>query len=121
MVYNAMKLFMEVNPQLFDDCSHEYAEHQNNAEVRQQARSDKWAAIADLAKARQNGKVPPKLPATTTQGNKVSSPMRLDDTDPLSQESSRRLEALRLQDDSVPGRERRAKDYDRQNPSVRGS
>jgi len=121
MVYNAMKLFMEVNPQLFDDCSHEYAEHQNNAEVRQQARSDKWAAIADLAKARQNGKVPPKLPTTTTQGNKVSSPMRLDDTDPLSQESSRRLEALRLQDDSVSGRERRTKDFDRQNPSVRGS
>jgi serine/threonine-protein phosphatase 2A regulatory subunit B' len=28
MVYNAMKLFMEVNPQLFDDCSHDYAESQ---------------------------------------------------------------------------------------------
>ena len=33
MVYNAMKLFMEINPQLFDDCSHDYTEHQNNAEA----------------------------------------------------------------------------------------
>ena len=38
MVYNAMKLFMEINPQLFDDCSHDYTEHQNNAEAREQAR-----------------------------------------------------------------------------------
>jgi serine/threonine-protein phosphatase 2A regulatory subunit B' len=51
MVYNAMKLFMEINPQLFDDCSHDYTEHQNNADAREQARADKWAALAEQAKA----------------------------------------------------------------------
>lgn len=49
MVYNAMKLFMEINPQLFDDCSHDYNEHQNNADKREQARKDKWARLQSQA------------------------------------------------------------------------
>ncbi|ORY71879.1 putative B56-delta regulatory subunit of protein phosphatase 2A [Pseudomassariella vexata] len=49
MVYNAMKLFMEINPQLFDDCSHEYTEQQNNASAREALRERKWAAIKDQA------------------------------------------------------------------------
>jgi serine/threonine-protein phosphatase 2A regulatory subunit B' len=108
MVYNAMKLFMEVNPQLFDDCSHDYAEQQNHASEKQQNRQARWDKLAELAKARQNGRV--SLPATTGQGSKVTTPMRTDDSDPLSQESQRRLEGLRLQDDGS-ARERRPKDY----------
>ena len=38
MVYNAMKMFMEINPQLFDECSHEYNERMNSAEEREKAR-----------------------------------------------------------------------------------
>jgi serine/threonine-protein phosphatase 2A regulatory subunit B' len=98
MVYNAMKLFMEVNPQLFDDCSHDYAESQNNAGQRQQSRQDRWDKLAKLAEARQNGST-----------EKPASPMRLDDSDPLSQG---RLENLRLQDDA--SRDRRPKEYERQ-------
>ena len=49
MVYNAMKLFMEVNPQLFDECSHEYAEQQNNAEAVKAARQAKWDRLTRLA------------------------------------------------------------------------
>ncbi|KAF2816574.1 protein phosphatase regulatory subunit [Mytilinidion resinicola] len=114
MVYNAMKLFMEVNPQLFDDCSHDYAESQNNADQRQQARQSRWDKLSELAKARQNGYVEPKPAAPTGQSSKVSSPMRLDESDPLSQDSQRRLEALRLQDDAMSARDRRPKDYERQ-------
>jgi serine/threonine-protein phosphatase 2A regulatory subunit B' len=109
MVYNAMKLFMEVNPQLFDDCSHDYAEQQNHASEKLQNRQARWDKLAELAKARQNGRVPAMAP---TVAAKVTSPMRTDDNDPLSQESQRRLEGLRLQDDAS-GRERRP-----QNPSV---
>ncbi|KAF2177508.1 protein phosphatase 2A regulatory B subunit [Zopfia rhizophila CBS 207.26] len=112
MVYNAMKLFMEVNPQLFDDCSHDYAESQNNADQRQQSRQQRWDKLSELAKARQNGKGEPKAPP---QASKVGSPMRIDDGDPLSQDSQRRLEALRLQDDGMSSRERRPKEYERQN------
>ena len=105
MVYNAMKLFMEVNPQLFDDCSHDYAESQNNAGQRQQSRQDRWDKLAKLAEARQNGVV--EKPTLTPSA--AASPMRLDDSDPLSQG---RLENLRLQDDA--SRDRRPKEYERQ-------
>ncbi|KAF2024536.1 protein phosphatase 2A regulatory B subunit [Setomelanomma holmii] len=105
MVYNAMKLFMEVNPQLFDDCSHDYAESQNNAGQRKQSRQDRWDKLAKLAEARQNGTIP--NPALSTSA--AASPMRLDDSDPLSQG---RLENLRLQDDA--SRDRRPKEYERQ-------
>lgn len=49
MVYNAMKLFMEINPQLFDDCSHDYNEHQNNADKREEARKEKWSRLQSQA------------------------------------------------------------------------
>lgn len=109
MVYNAMKLFMEVNPQLFDDCSHEYTESQQHLAEKQQNRQSKWDKIAELAKQRQNGRIDTKtaLPVTTTSGNKVSTPSRPDDIDPLSPENARRLEALRIQDDAVRSGERR--------------
>ncbi|KAF2685419.1 protein phosphatase 2A regulatory B subunit [Lentithecium fluviatile CBS 122367] len=108
MVYNAMKLFMEVNPQLFDDCSHDYAESQNNAGERQRNRESRWETLEKLAEARKNGKIPDKAASTSS---KVTSPMRLDDSDPLSQG---RLEALRLQDDGTTPKERRPKDFERQ-------
>jgi serine/threonine-protein phosphatase 2A regulatory subunit B' len=101
MVYNAMKLFMEVNPQLFDDCSHDYAEQQTSLLQKQQARSQRWSKLEDLAKGNGNvnGRIPPPLATTTGQGTKVLSP-RTEDGDPLSQER-RNLEGLRLGDDAA--------------------
>lgn len=82
MVYNAMKLFMEINPQLFDDCSQEYTEHQNSAASREQQRERKWAAIQELANKRKaNGQA-----AGTTEEN--------DGTE----DNQKRLDSLRLQD-----------------------
>jgi serine/threonine-protein phosphatase 2A regulatory subunit B' len=109
MVYNAMKLFMEVNPQLFDDCSHDYAEAQNQAGERQQTRQSRWDELARIAEARKNGTLEAKAPA---HGSKVTSPLRADDGDPLSQDSQRRLEALRLQDDGLTPR--RPEKFERQ-------
>lgn len=109
MVYNAMKLFMEVNPQLFDDCSHDYAESQNNASERERSRQSRWEKLEKLAEARKNGNLVENVPASAT--SKVGSPMRLDDSDPLSQG---RMEALRLQDDSIASKDRRPKEFERQ-------
>jgi serine/threonine-protein phosphatase 2A regulatory subunit B' len=92
MVYNAMKLFMEVNPQLFDECSHEYTESQNNAEQRQHARQAKWERLDDLAQKMKSGLPPSAITAPGLQTTDPSS--RTDDADPL------RLEQLRLQDDA---------------------
>ncbi|KAL1304167.1 hypothetical protein AAFC00_000594 [Neodothiora populina] len=93
MVYNAMKLFMEVNPQLFDECSHEYTEQQNNADQRQQARQARWDKITELAQKMKSG-LPPaaSVSAGTAPGPNSTS---TDETDPL------RLEQLRLQDDTA--------------------
>ncbi|KAJ4424558.1 serine/threonine-protein phosphatase 2A 56 kDa regulatory subunit delta isoform [Gnomoniopsis sp. IMI 355080] len=80
MVYNAMKLFMEINPQLFDDCSQEYTEHQNSADAREKQRERKWAAIQKLAdKQKANG-------SNATEEN--------DGTE----DNQKRLDSLRLQD-----------------------
>ncbi|KAK4542297.1 hypothetical protein LTR36_006950 [Oleoguttula mirabilis] len=122
MVYNAMKLFMEVNPQLFDECSHEYTEQQNNAEAVKQNRQAKWDRLTQLAESmKQNGHAPAVRPPgsgyVSKNGSKVTSPPRQDDADPLSQDSSRRMEQLRLQDD----RDRRPKDYERHSNSKRSA
>jgi serine/threonine-protein phosphatase 2A regulatory subunit B' len=104
MVYNAMKLFMEINPQLFDDCSHDYTEHQNNAEAREQARAAKWKALEDQAKrAKTNGAVRPPGPASRK---------KIDELDPITEDNQKRLDSLKLQDGDR--RERRPA-HDRQN------
>ncbi|KAH8591120.1 phosphatase 2A regulatory B subunit-domain-containing protein [Bisporella sp. PMI_857] len=116
MVYNAMKLFMEINPQLFDDCSHDYTEHQNNAEAREKARQDKWDVLAEMAKrGKTNGTHPsPARP-------RVNAPMRIDEVDPATEDNQKRLDSLKLQDGDR--RERRPA-HDRHNSdalSLRGS
>ncbi|PQE15872.1 phosphatase 2A regulatory B subunit protein [Rutstroemia sp. NJR-2017a BVV2] len=108
MVYNAMKLFMEINPQLFDDCSHDYTEHQNNAEAREQARENKWKALAEQAgRGKTNGSVLPISP----NRNKAT-PIRADEEDPTADENSKRLDSLKLQDGD---RRDRKPAHDRQN------
>jgi serine/threonine-protein phosphatase 2A regulatory subunit B' len=123
MVYNAMKLFMEVNPQLFDECTHDYTEQQNNADAVKAARQAKWDRISQLAesmKSEQGSAAPAVRPPVTSayssKGANAGTPAaRQDDADPLSRESQQRMERLRLQDD----RERRPKEYERQSNSVR--
>ncbi|KAI4133802.1 MAG: hypothetical protein LQ347_002058 [Umbilicaria vellea] len=116
MVYNAMKLFMEINPQLFDDCSHDYTELQNSAEQRQQARQSKWDKLAEQAKQRQNGTLSVSIPPLTApRGTKVTAPMRIDEVEPLTQDNQKRLDALKLQDEGSTGRERRPKEHETQN------
>ncbi|KAL9121691.1 MAG: hypothetical protein Q9187_001749 [Circinaria calcarea] len=115
MVYNAMKLFMEINPQLFDDCSHDYTEMQSSAEQRQQIRQGKWDRLAEQAKQMQNGRTSIQPPSTSHRGVKVTAPSRIDEVDPMTQDSQKRLDALRLQDDAINGRDqRRPRDHDGQ-------
>ena len=99
MVYNAMKLFMEINPQLFDDCSHDYTEHQNNAEARAKAREAKWKALAEQAKhSKTNGSARIPQSIAPVSRSKASTPMRLDEMDPITEDNQKRLNSLKLQD-----------------------
>lgn len=111
MVYNAMKLFMEINPQLFDDCSHDYTEHQNNAEAREQARENKWKALAEQAanRTKTNGSARPGASPART---KITTPLRIDEVDPITEDNQKRLDSLKLQDGD---RRERRPTHDRQN------
>ena len=95
MVYNAMKLFMEINPQLFDDCSHDYNEHQNNADKREQARKDKWARLQSQADKMKEG-LGPSVPVTS---------------DPT-QDNEQRLGGLKLHDESAVAQAQPVSIYD---------
>lgn len=106
MVYNAMKLFMEINPQLFDDCSHDYTQRQSTAEQRQQIRQGKWDRLEQQAQSRRNSQ--PTVPSSINpRGPKVNPPPRIDEVDPITQDSQKRLDALRLQDESGTVRDQR--------------
>ena len=107
MVYNAMKLFMEINPQLFDDCSHEYTEMQNSAGKREQSRQDKWDKLAKQAKRMKGGMEPTAPSAADVAASNGKA--RADEIDPLTQDSQARLDALKLQDESA-GKERKQQD-----------
>ena len=104
MVYNAMKMFMEINPQLFDECSHDYNERMTNAEEREKARLSRWDKLECLAKDRKNGVVPtPRAPT-------VDAPGQVDELDAITDENQQRLSSLKLQDDSGSGKERRVRE-----------
>lgn len=93
MVYNAMKLFMEINPQLFDDCSHDYTELQNSAETREQTRQNKWNRLAEQANKMKSGLGAPSAKPTNSKY----------ETDSMTHDSQQRLDALKLHDEAAVG------------------
>lgn len=125
MVYNAMKLFMEINPQLFDDCSQAYNERMNNAEQREKARRDKWKLLEEQAEKRKKGLLPSSSSQSGSSSNassngNSSAPAdgvigRVDEVDSLTQDSQKRLNALKLQDEASPVKERRLRELESQN------
>jgi serine/threonine-protein phosphatase 2A regulatory subunit B' len=103
MVYNAMKLFMEINPQLFDDCSHEYTEQQNSAAAREALRERKWAALSQQADDRRAslGLATAEDPGRARGGSLP----RVDEID-AAEDNQKRLDSLKLQD--ATGRQQNA-------------
>ncbi len=85
-----MKLFMEINPQLFDECSHDYNEMQNTAEKREEAREAKWAKLTEQANKTKAGMA--KKPTTPAISEEP-------ETD-AAQDNQERLDALKLHDES---------------------
>ncbi|KAK4114528.1 protein phosphatase 2A regulatory B subunit [Canariomyces notabilis] len=115
MVYNAMKLFMEINPQLFDDCSHEYTEQQNSAASREALRERKWAAIQEQANRRKAAMANGSAGGSTSGPpvRNMPNPMpRLDEVD-AAEDNQKRLDSLKLQDGDR--RDRRPGMHERQN------
>ena len=102
-----MKLFMEINPQLFDECSDHYRENEATAAQTLQNRTAKWNTVAEWARQRSNGgEVAAIPPLTDLRGQKFNPQSRIDE-DPITQDSQKRLDALRLQDESGVSRDGR--------------
>ena len=110
MVYNAMKLFMEINPQLFDECSDHYRESEATAAATLQARKDKWSIVVDRARRNSSSGNSASIttalnPALTDRTGQKFDPASIGggikEEDPVTvQDSQQRLDALRLQDES---------------------
>ncbi|KAI1615264.1 phosphatase 2A regulatory B subunit-domain-containing protein [Exophiala viscosa] len=94
MVYNAMKLFMEINPQLFDECSHDYNEMQNTAGDREKARQAKWQKLSEQANKMKAGVAKP--PTTSAIASAIYEEAEPD----AAQDNQERLDALKLHDES---------------------
>lgn len=112
MVYHAMKLFMEINPQLFDDCSHEYTELQNSAPQREQNRKNRWEKLTEMAEYRKNNPHAETKPPANSGPSTADGSVRSEEVDPITQDSQKRLNALKLQDEGSGGG---ARDIERQN------
>lgn len=116
MVYNAMKLFMEINPQLFDDCSHEYTEQQNSASAREALRERKWAAIAEQANRRKSLNGTSSAAGGPPTRTAVAQMPALNEVD-ATEDNQMRLDSLNLQDGD---RRDRRPTHERQNSAGSG-
>ena len=112
---------MEIDHELFDECTRRYTEMQETAEQRQQARQSKWDALTEqarLARAAINAQ-PARGGSTPSQRVNAHPGLRVDEVDPITHDSQQRLDALRLQDeggtskDHWDGSDRRHREHDR--------
>jgi len=104
MVYNAMKLFMEINPTLFEECTGIYAADQESAPQRQQEREAIWKMLEDTAAknkksregsgANQDGK---RLSSKGSQAARSGSPMQI--AEDGAGDSERKMVALNIHDE----------------------
>ncbi|KAJ3396847.1 Serine/threonine-protein phosphatase 2A 56 kDa regulatory subunit delta isoform [Lobulomyces angularis] len=49
LIYNALKLFMEISPKLFDECTNKYKQSRQLERKKQKDREDAWAKLDELA------------------------------------------------------------------------
>ncbi|KAG4305557.1 hypothetical protein PORY_001113 [Pneumocystis oryctolagi] len=55
MIYNTMKMFMEINPTLFDECYNDYTFSQEEAEIKDKERKDMWLALEIMSNSAGKG------------------------------------------------------------------
>ncbi|KAI5854324.1 phosphatase 2A regulatory B subunit-domain-containing protein [Tricharina praecox] len=92
MVYSAMKLFMEINPSLFDECTSDYAALQESAPQRQAERENIWKALEEKAARKRKEAA---SGASSIAKPRAGSPMQISEDG-----ASDKLDALHLQDES---------------------
>jgi serine/threonine-protein phosphatase 2A regulatory subunit B' len=95
MVYSAMKLFMEINPSLFDECTSDYAALQESAPARNAERESIWKALEEKANEKRKQQA---TAADSAARPRAGSPMQISDDG--ASDSQKKMDALHLQDES---------------------
>uniref|UniRef100_A0A8C7W793 Serine/threonine protein phosphatase 2A regulatory subunit n=1 Tax=Oncorhynchus mykiss TaxID=8022 RepID=A0A8C7W793_ONCMY len=58
LIYNALKLFMEMNQKLFDDCTQQFRAEKNKEKAKWKEREEAWVKIENLAKSNPQVSIP---------------------------------------------------------------
>lgn len=95
-----MKLFMEINPTLFDECTNEYTAIQEAAPQRLLERENVWKVLEEKAALKRRSLEAAKEKKGTTNIDsdvRAGSPMEI--TEDVSTDTKKQMDALRLQDE----------------------
>ncbi|XP_014646033.1 PREDICTED: serine/threonine-protein phosphatase 2A 56 kDa regulatory subunit gamma isoform isoform X4 [Ceratotherium simum simum] len=76
LIYNALKLFMEMNQKLFDDCTQQFKAEKLKEKLKMKEREEAWVKIENLAKANPQYTV-------CSQPSTVSVPVAMETDGPL--------------------------------------
>ncbi|KAB0369044.1 hypothetical protein FD755_019049 [Muntiacus reevesi] len=76
LIYNALKLFMEMNQKLFDDCTQQFKAEKLKEKLKMKEREEAWVKIENLAKAN------PQY-AVYSQASTISGPVAMETDGPL--------------------------------------
>ncbi|XP_037359785.1 serine/threonine-protein phosphatase 2A 56 kDa regulatory subunit gamma isoform isoform X3 [Talpa occidentalis] len=76
LIYNALKLFMEMNQKLFDDCTQQFKAEKLKEKLKMKEREEAWVKIENLAKANPQYTV-------YSQANSVSVPVAMETDGPF--------------------------------------
>uniref|UniRef100_A0A8C0M4Z5 Serine/threonine-protein phosphatase 2A 56 kDa regulatory subunit n=1 Tax=Canis lupus familiaris TaxID=9615 RepID=A0A8C0M4Z5_CANLF len=76
LIYNALKLFMEMNQKLFDDCTQQFKAEKLKEKLKMKEREEAWVKIENLAKAN------PQY-AVYSQASTMSIPVAMETDGPL--------------------------------------
>ncbi|XP_030414600.1 serine/threonine-protein phosphatase 2A 56 kDa regulatory subunit gamma isoform isoform X2 [Gopherus evgoodei] len=76
LIYNALKLFMEMNQKLFDDCTQQFKAEKLKEKLKSKEREEAWVKIENLAKSN------PQYP-TNSDTSLLNSPVAMETDGPL--------------------------------------
>lgn len=86
LIYNALKLFMEMNQKLFDECTQQYKqERQKREKERQRDRDEAWTRVEELA-MRNPGYAPSRTNSIDSSIGDMGSPLDGDADDDMTYE-----------------------------------
>ncbi|XP_012579829.1 PREDICTED: uncharacterized protein LOC105853571 [Condylura cristata] len=80
LIYNALKLFMEMNQKLFDDCTQQFKAEKLKEKLKMKEREEAWVKIENLAKAN------PQY-AVHSQASSVSAAVAVETDGPFSEDA----------------------------------